>query len=188
MDTLYAFVFRGVLTEESLDKAGRLKRAKSNMDPELFARLPFELIDNEVLAKSEQMSVVYCLLTGYENTVRDFVVKKLQETYEDEWWNKGVGEKIRKKAENRKTEEESAKWSSQRGDSLINYIDFGDIESIIIKNWKQFEPHLHVIEWMQQLLKSLEKSRNVIMHGGELNRQDIERIGLLIKDWFSQVS
>ena len=37
----------------------------------------------------------------------------------------------------------------------------------------------------KEIFTTLEKSRNVIMHSGELGERDIERIG--IRDWISQV-
>ena len=39
----------------------------------------------------------------------------------------------------------------------------------------------------QSLKKTLERSRNVIMHSGQLSKKDIERIGTNIRDWISQV-
>jgi hypothetical protein len=33
----------------------------------------------------------------------------------------------------------------------------------------------------------LERSRNVIMHSGDLDQQDVERIGIHIRDWVKQV-
>ena len=33
----------------------------------------------------------------------------------------------------------------------------------------------------------LERSRNVIMHGGTLDTEDIERIGIYVRDWVKQV-
>lgn len=43
------------------------------------------------------------------------------------------------------------------------------------------------LEWAKQIFTTLEKSRNVIMHSGELGERDIERIGINIRDWISQV-
>ena len=39
----------------------------------------------------------------------------------------------------------------------------------------------------KEIFTTLEKSRNVIMHSGELGERDIERIGINIRDWISQV-
>jgi len=37
------------------------------------------------------------------------------------------------------------------------------------------------------LLATLERSRNIIMHGGVISREDIERIGMNIRDWVRQI-
>jgi len=36
------------------------------------------------------------------------------------------------------------------------------------------------------ILSTLEKSRNGVMHGGGLAKEDIERIGMNIRDWIRQ--
>ena len=41
-------------------------------------------------------------------------------------------------------------------------------------------------EWVKSLLGVLERSRNIVMHGGVLAIQDIERIGGNIRDWVRQ--
>ena len=189
MDSYYSFVFKGLLTEEALDKAGRNNKLinNANLDAEIVKRLPFELLEKELILKSKRMATVYTAITAFENSVRDFVSSKLMEEFAEEWWNKGVPEKIRKKAESRKDEEEKIKWHTQRGINLINYVEFGDLISIIVNNWQLFEPHLQTQDWVNSILKPLERSRNVLMHSGELDKPDIERIGTLIRDWIAQV-
>jgi len=105
----------------------------------------------------------------------------------ENWWEECVSEKIRKSAEARKKEEEKIKWHTARGDSMINYIDFGDLASIMGQNYTHFEAHIISIDWARQIFQTLERSRNVIMHSGELGRRDIERVGTNIRDWLSQV-
>lgn len=189
MDQYYSFIFKGLLTEEALDKAGRKKKLNGSMylKKDISERLPFELIDEDLIAVSVKMATVFCILNGFENSVRKFIKKKLQEQFKENWWKDGVGDRIREKTESRKEKEEKIKWHTQRGDDLIDYIEFGDLLSIIIKNWNLFEPHLQEIDWVKSILSPLEKSRNVIMHSGELEKEDIERIGTLIRDWFKQV-
>ena len=70
---------------------------------------------------------------------------------------------------------------------MINYVDFGDLANIISQNYTLFEVHIISLEWTKQIFSTLEKSRNVIMHSGELGERDIERIGINIRDWISQV-
>lgn len=63
--------------------------------------------------------------------------------------------KIRKKAESRKHEEDKIKWHTQRGDSLINYTEFGDLGSIMQNNLELFSDYIVSIEWAKILLLQL---------------------------------
>ena len=84
--------------------------------------------------------------------------------------------------------EEDAKfrWHSSRGGTEITYCDFGDLSAIIVTNWPVFEPVIANMEWAKAVLNTLEKSRNIVMHGGVLAKEDIERIGMNVRDWVRQ--
>jgi hypothetical protein len=190
-DSLYSFVFKGILTDEALDKTERIKKTK--FGNEEFKRLHDALgineLDEDLVTQAQKMAIVYTAICAFENTIRRFVSKKLLENKGENWWNECVSEKIRVKAESRRDEENKIRWHTPRGDSIINYTEFGDLLTIIrlSDNWPFFEPHLYSIEWADQIIKTLERSRNVIMHSGELVNQDIERIGMYIRDWLNQV-
>jgi hypothetical protein len=188
-DALYAFVFKGVLANESLDKTERINKTKySNGEHErLYKTLGIEELDTDLVAQAQKMAVVYTAICAFENSVRKFISKKLLETKGEDWWMNSVSEKIRQKAESRREEESKIRWHTPRGDTTINYTEFGDLISIIRNNWSDFEPHIISVEWADQVIKTVERSRNVIMHSGELVNQDIERIGMYIRDWNNQV-
>lgn len=190
-DMLYSFVFKGILTEESLDKTERIKKSKFGSEElsKLNKTLGIDDLDEELVIKAQKMSVVYTAICAFENMVRQFVSKKLLENKGEKWWEECVSEKIRNKAESRREEESKIRWHTPRGDNIINYTEFGDLLSIIRNqdNWAYFEPHIQSIEWADQIIRTLERSRNVIMHSGELVNQDIERIGMYIRDWLNQV-
>ena len=190
-DILYSFVFKGILTEEALDKTERIKKTKFGTEDfkKLHESLGIEELDEDLVLQAKKMSIVYIAICAFENTVRKFVAKKLLEVKGEDWWTQCVSEKIRQKAESRRDEESKIRWHTPRGESIINYTEFGDLVSIIRtqQNWEYFEPHIQSIEWAEQLIKTLERSRNVIMHSGELVNQDIERIGMNIRDWLNQV-
>lgn len=190
-DTLYSFVFKGMLTEEALDKTERVKKSKFGNEElrKLHLTLGIEELDEDLVIQAQKMAVVYTAICAFENTIRSFISKKLLENIGEDWWTKCVSEKIRNKAESRREEENKIRWHTPRGDTIINYTEFGDLLSIIrnTENWQYFEPHINSIEWADQIIKTLERSRNVIMHSGELVNQDIERIGMYIRDWLNQV-
>ncbi len=190
-NNLYSFIFRGLLSEEALDKAGRKSRPLFNeeIDVKISERLGINLIDEDQVKISRKMALVYIAISSFENSVRDFISKTLLEEKGADWWDVCVPEKIKKNSDIRMKEEAKYKWQTSRGDSLINYVDFGDLVSIMQKaeNWFYFEPYLSSVEWARSIMDVLEKSRNVIMHSGELGDKDIERIGMNIRDWIKQV-
>ena len=98
-----------------------------------------------------------------------------------------MSDKIREKAEGRRKEEEKIRWHTPRGDEPINYTEFGDLASIASQNWTLFEDYLQSQDWVRQIISTVERSRNVIMHSGELGLQDVERIATAMRDWIRQV-
>lgn len=121
--------------------------------------------------------------------MREFIEKKLLEEKGEKWWELCVKPEIRQKADDRKKAEKDVRWLTQRGDSMLYYTEFGDLLSIMGRpeNWTFFEVHIGSIDWAKQIITTLEKSRNIIMHSGELEPKDIERVGTYIRDWIRQV-
>ena len=191
LDKIYSFVYKGLLTEESLDKNGRKNKSlfSEEWETSTSERLGISLLDEDLVKQARRMSVVYTAICAFENTVREFISKKLYEEKGEKWWDSCVKDVIRQKAESRKESENESRWLTKRGKSMIYYSDFGDLISIMSKkeNWIFFEPHIINIDWAQQIITTLEKSRNIIMHGGELSTRDVERVGTYIRDWVSQV-
>ena len=185
---IYDFVFRGLLAEEALDKAGRRSSVFTDATTDdLRAALSFELLDPDQLSSATRMGIVYSAIASFENSARRFVAKVLADQHGENWWTGHVSERIRTMAENRQEEEAKARWHGQRGDSPINYIELGDLAKIIQQNWDDFEPHVRRVEWATSIFASIERSRNVIMHSGVLDIEDVERLGINIRDWIKQV-
>ena len=187
MDDLYNFVFRGQLAEASLDKVGRVRNRFLLADEfrEISQSLCIDLLDRDLLADSQRMAIVYTAIHTFENMIRHFVMKAMAEKYGETWW-KEVPDRIKKKVVTRSEEDAKFKWHGNRGTTEIYYCDFGDLSSVIVTNWEVFEDVLAKLEWSKQLLGTLEKSRNIVMHGGILGKEDIERIGMNIRDWVRQ--
>ena len=189
MDRLYSFVMRGELAKVSLSYTEALSRHHTSdiIVQDYIKSLSLDLLDDEYINTSKLMATIYTAISAFENTIREFVVKILIENKGENWWKDCVSDKIRKKAETRKEQEDKVRWHTQRGDSLINYTEFGDLASIINNNLELFSDHIISIEWARNIIATVERSRNVIMHSGELSARDIERIGINIRDWISQV-
>lgn len=190
-DDLYSFVFRGVLAGVALDKVGHTSRERfsDKWEAETSRRLGLPLLDEDLVSRSRKMALVYIAICSFENSVREFVSKKLLEEKGKNWWETSANSEIRKKVKDRSKSESGIRWLTPRGGSMIYYTDFGDLFSIIShpNNWGYFEVHIGNKDWAQQIIFTLEKSRNIIMHSGELAQTDIERVGMYIRDWITQV-
>ncbi len=187
MDNIYSFIYRGVLTEEALDKVGRHRHSHFGTEEahELQKSLCYDLLEQDSLSDAQRMSIVYTAIHSFENMVRRLVSKGMAEFHGEEWWQK-VPERIRKMVKTRMEEDAKFRWHGARGTSEMNYCDFSDLSSIIVTNWPAFEDILANLEWAKAVLTTLEKSRNITMHGGVLAKEDIERIGMNIRDWTRQ--
>lgn len=184
---LYSFVYRGILTEEALDKNGRQRRGHFGAEEARQTQhtLSYDFLDSDLLNEAQRMSVVYAAIHAFANSVRSLVTKAMAEANGEIWWEK-VPERIRKSSKTRMEEDSKFRWHGARGAQEINYCDFGDLSSIIVTNWVVFDDLLGNMEWAKATLNALEKSRNIVMHGGSLAKEDVERIGMNIRDWIRQ--
>ena len=189
MDRYYSFIFKGLLSRTALEKTEAKSRAhlSESIDPTIAERLSMELLDLDQIVMARRMGTAYTAIAAFENTLRQFVAKVLLENVSDEWWATCASQKVQKKVDGRIQEEQSIKWHAQRGAEPINYTDFGDLSALICTNWEYFEPHFMSQDWISAILSMLERSRNVIMHSGQLEESDIERVGTIIRDWSRQV-
>jgi len=186
---IFSFVYRGNLTKLQLDRVNpnRKYEGVNEFDARVLEKLPLSDLDPIYIKEAQKMSSVFILISAFENMVRDFIKKVLLESVGEDWWNTKVPEKIRKSVEIRKKDEQRNRWHNVRGGSEIHYIDFGDLALVIENNFEHFEMHIPSIDWVRQIFSSLEKSRNVLMHSGQLSIADIERIGMCVRDWTRQV-
>lgn len=192
---LYSFAFRGILAEEALDKAGHKKYSPevSFFSEDLAKVLHFDEIDSKYVGQSKTMLTVFATITAFENATREFIFTTLVGAYGDDWWPRGVQDRIRAKAEGRKDTETKVKWHVNRGDMMMSYLEFGDLPKIICsqENWQYFEPYFGFAngqEWVKMVFETIEKSRNVIMHSGFLDELDVARVGMNIIDWLHQIN
>jgi hypothetical protein len=186
-DALYAFVLKGDVAQDALDR----ELARSREDPgdtieELATRLPFDLLSEDAVRSAQKMAVIYTAIAAFENSARKFIQDRLLEEIGANWWDT-VPAGIQKSAEKRKEEEVQIRWHGARGSSMIYYTQLGDLASIVQHNIDNFKDHIESPEWARQIFRSLERSRNVIMHSGELSMNDIERVSMNIRDWLRQV-
>ena len=153
MDDIYAFVYKGILTDVGLDKVGRQKNKNINAVEmqELRKSLNFDLLDTDIIADAQRMALIYIAIHSLENMIRNFVSKTLSDEFGEDWWEH-IPDGIRRSVEVRISEDEKLRWHSSRGKSKIMYSDFGDLLKMINAHWVLFEDILISLEWARQLL------------------------------------
>ena len=187
-DRIYDFVFKGLLTEEALDRAGRRSKNFNDLaDTEIAKALSIDLLDDDLIENAKSMAVVYTATAAFENSVRGLIKNILLESVGEGWWQTSVSENIRKRAESRREEERKVKWHAQRGDDPIYFTTLSDLANIIRNNFSKFEPYIQSAEWAASVFDVVERSRNVMMHSGMMGKEDIGRLGINIRDWIKQV-
>lgn len=187
VDGIYDFAFRGQMAEQALDREGRPHPRLGLLDEDIADRVSLHQLDDAFVEQAQRMATVYTAIAAFENTVRDLVRRVLLEQAGADWWEQKVSNGIQTKAKKRQEEEAKNRFHTQRGDDPISFIDFGDLLNVMRANEAAFAPFWPSPEWARGIFDAVERSRNVIMHSGVLDPEDIERVGMNIRDWVRQV-
>lgn len=187
-DFLLQRAFRGLLLDAGIrrfEEAGILETPPAPGRP--FSLGEFEeYVPKRLIERAERMAYIYALTYCFENLVRELVAQRLLERLGSKWWNE-VPEKVQRQVRIRREDAEKNKWHMAQVEGNIDYSLFGDLASIIVTHWREFEDLFPSQEWVKQRLSELERSRNVIAHANMLADSEIERIEAYVRDWLRQV-
>ena len=182
------FVLKAQMAEVAIARAQPSKEVKGELTFEDIAtRVGLGFLDQDEVEAARKMSAVYVAIASFENMLRDLISTRMLEVKKDNWWEECVSGEIKKKAQRKIDDEKRIRWHKSRGLSPIYFTEIGDLVSIIQQNWPVFEDIIQDIDWLRQIIKSVERSRNVIMHSGQLSLDDIERVGVNVRDYIRQV-
>ena len=185
---LYSFVYRGVLADEAVRRALPTDtEGPSEPELDIQRRMPLESLDDSQVAAARKMAVVYVTVAAFENGVRAFMEERLLERVGAGWWDTTVSTQIKTDAERRRKDEEQIRWHGSRGSSPLAYVQLDELAVIIQNNYPHFKDLVPTVEWAREIFRSVARSRNVIMHSGQLSLADVERVAMNIRDWVRQV-
>jgi len=139
-------------------------------------------LPNKIANDAEKMSNVYTMIYILENALRYLLVNILEKKYGKNWWESKVSSNIKRKVESRVNQEKENRWHSKRGAHKIFYTNFGDLNLILVNNWKDFEDIFPDQTWIQSRLSEIELSRNIIAHNNPLPNREIRRIEIYFED------
>lgn len=181
------FVFRGLLFESesvAFRRAGiKVGADLGQSEQELLAEAlsPFGVKRrNDAL----EMARLYAVLHAFENEVRSLIRDTLDDTVSANWWDtEAVPNKVKTTAESRQKTAEKDSWLEGAKGDRLEFVDFGDLASIIIQNWEHFKDAMPSQGWIRQRMTELEKARNFVAHNRMLLPSEFQRIYMYISDW-----
>jgi hypothetical protein len=171
---------------KTLEASGLLMvRVAEPIATQLLAELE-NFVPSRIISRLAVVARAFATFYCFENMARDFVMARLSEIKGGGWWQ-SIPANIQKRVEDQKKLAEKNQWHEVQADSDMDYIMFGDLASIIIANWNDFEGFFPDQHWVKSRLDDLEKSRNAVMHGRMLAPNEIERLKQYFDDWIDQV-
>ena len=182
-DKLKIFTFQNLMLETELIRIeksgidiGHLKtiEKKEVVDTELF--------EIDIRKEAIEMANFYVLYYCLENTIRRVISGKLEEEYGPNWWETKVTENVKTDVKKRQKQESDTPMSI-RGEDPLSYTTFGELIQIFEHNWDDFSDIIRSKSAMRQTLSQLNRLRGVIAHSCYLNKDEILRFELLIRDW-----
>ena len=186
---LAGFLFHGQIAQSNIDDffIERTKSRELTFDS-ISSKVSISLLNSKLVDSARKMSAVYIAIASFENSVRSLISERMLEAIGENWWEEAsISADIKTRAKRKIEDESQNRWHGPRGISQIYFTELKDLIHIITNNWDKFEDLLGDSDWVRHSIKSLERSRNVIMHSGELSLEDIQRIGGIIRDWLRQV-
>jgi hypothetical protein len=132
---------------------------------------------------------VYPLLYVFENSARDVIAAVLEEHLGEDWWEEASWSALRSKVKNRMEIEGKEAWHSKRGDHPLQYVDLGDLATLIAKpkNWPYFESLFPRETWFEAIVDDLSVSRNVIAHMNPISADDVAQVQAGYARWARQL-
>lgn len=104
------------------------------------------------------------LLYLFENDLRRFIRKVLEEEFKENWWRKGVPAKVRANCMGRR----ELGLDEEKDLDPILFASFYDYRGILENNKSEFSKHMNVKKWCSKL-NELEPIRNTLAHNRDLD-------------------
>lgn len=141
-------------------------------------------VRSEASMMSEYFEIFYCL----ENSIRKLITDTLVDDEGISWWNSArIPEQIRRDVENRRNREIDS-GVTPRSDFEIDFTTFGELSTIISRNWDLFEPILNTQRGVERILAQLNLLRGPIAHCCPISDDEKSRLELAVSDWFRLLS
>jgi hypothetical protein len=147
-----------------------------------------ELLPEEV-KEAIHTSEVFKLLYVFESYLRDFVLDSLTESQKEAWWTRIPGH-VRLEIEGLEKKDERKVWMAHSSRSKLDLATLPQLIAIMEEksNWEDVFSNVLRDKSLLSETKTICHTRNLVCHMHVVSDEEIERLKLVIRDWFRVVA
>ncbi len=165
----------GQASKRKARKVSRVKLIKGDQDP---------ILGKNSIDEMKMMAPVYELLYQMENSIRQFITRVLTARRGRDWWGHLAPRGLRETVDKRMADERINAWHQKRSTEPINYLDLDQLPALVRQTQADFIPHFFSsVEWFQQFIDEVYRSRCVVCHMNPLIRTNIDAVHVRFNQW-----
>ena len=175
------------ITEIKIPAKKKKKQMRTIIIPNEF-KLDDPLLSIKKLNEAKEMASIYPFLYVLENSIRELIDKVMISKYGKDWFTAKAPKGLQDKVKNRMKDEKKNAWHQRRGTRPIDYLDLNQLCPLTRKIEKEVIPDIiPSLEWFQQFIEEIYKSRCVMCHMNPLDKDNIQAVKLRFKQWQKQI-
>lgn len=186
-DHIRSFGMSGYLVTEDLkaiEDAHGFELGHVASPTEVAERAYFPQFEQTVRTEASAMAIHYETFYCLEKSIRTLIVETLKDAEPAGWWASGrIPPDIVSSAQGLIQKEIDGGFT-RRSDNSIDYTTFGQLAVIINSNWDVFGAIFTSRRAVEKVMASLNMLRGPIAHCSPMTEDEVDRLGLTVKDWF----
>lgn len=146
------------------------------------------ILQQSKLSEAKQMATIYPLLYVLENSIREVIDRIMTKQHGPNWFDSQAPKGLKEKVSDRMADEQKNAWHQRRGDRPIDYLDLDQLPALMRRIDKYVVPTIiPSLEWFNQLVEEIYKSRCVLCHMNPLDQHNIQAVKLRLAQWQKQI-
>jgi hypothetical protein len=177
------FLLKCASLKASVDQLNLTSGEDPVPDQQVITAATIGQFSKEVRVNANRMAEYYKLFYMLENDIRKLIDETIIEAHGPDWWATHSPDSAKEECRTNQQREKEA-GVTNRSDSELDYISFGQLGDIIRHTWDLFGGILSNKNALGRVMYSLNNLRGPIAHCGLLAEDEVDRLKLSMKDWF----
>lgn len=186
-DRVHLFCLNSAIIDGALqnlqDQGIHIKPKRRSEEERLVIRDFVPQFSAEIRFRAAEMAHYYEIFYALESHIRELILTTLDAETDAGWWVACVPKEIRDRAQGARDKEVN-RAVTPRSEELLVYTTFGELGQIILANWIKFESVFKSRKGVEDVTARLNMLRGPIAHNAVLERDEVVRLMLSIRDLF----